>query len=257
MLKQLDFIDLAWSLGLIAIAIAIISWQKLGLVHQLARATFQTIIQLFGIGYILYFVFADQHPWSVIITILIMISIVSMVTSDRISRKIPHLFFWIWSAILLTVILTLSYTIIIIIKPALWYDPQYLLPLSAIIIAQAMNSATLAGERLLNNINTHQKDIETHLSLGANSAQAIALYYQSALKIAIQPTINIMMIVGIVTLPANMTGQLLSGTPPLQAIAYQILILFLVTFTDIIIALLVITIITKKFFNSSVQLQLP
>jgi putative ABC transport system permease protein len=42
------------------------------------------------------------------------------------------------------------------------------------------------------------------------------------------PIINSMAAAGIVSLPGMMTGQILGGTPPVEAVKYQILIMFLI-----------------------------
>ena len=42
------------------------------------------------------------------------------------------------------------------------------------------------------------------------------------------PTINSMSATGLVSLPGMMTGQILSGVPPAEAVKYQILVMFLI-----------------------------
>ena len=42
------------------------------------------------------------------------------------------------------------------------------------------------------------------------------------------PIINSMMVVGLVSLPGMMTGQILAGAEPFQAVMYQIVIMFLI-----------------------------
>jgi len=100
-------------------------------------------------------------------------------------------------------------------------------------------------------------EIETHLSLGATLQQAIAEFRQEAIKAGLIPTINAMMVVGVVTLPGIITGQLLSGVDPLNAAAYQILIMFMLAFANLITTLLVTQGLYQQFFNKNAQLQLP
>jgi putative ABC transport system permease protein len=42
------------------------------------------------------------------------------------------------------------------------------------------------------------------------------------------PIINAMSVAGLVSLPGMMTGQIMAGAPPLEAVKYQILIMFLI-----------------------------
>ncbi|MEM6256631.1 MAG: ABC transporter permease, partial [Cyanobacteria bacterium P01_D01_bin.156] len=97
----------------------------------------------------------------------------------------------------------------------------------------------------------------THLSLGATPDQAIASYRREAIKAGLIPTVNSMMVVGLVTLPGIITGQLLSGIDPLNAALYQMLIMFMLAFSTLVTALLVTHGIQRQFFNAAAQLVEP
>nr|MBA2749836.1 ABC transporter permease [Tatlockia sp.] len=129
-----------------------------------------------------------------------------------------------------------------------------LIPIGGIILGNSMNGAAIAGERLVSTINSSHLEIETHLSLGATPQQAVNKYRTEAIKAGLIPTINSMMVVGIVTLPGIITGQLLSGIDPLDAASYQILVMFMLTFANLITALLVTQGLCRQFFNSAAQL---
>lgn len=254
MIVELDFIKLAWALGLMAIAIGISSWQKLGLEGSLALATCRTVIQLLGVGYVLAFVFTWKNPGAVFVILVFMLTIAAIVTRNRIGKKIPRLLLVVWRSVFFSTTLTLGYTTLVVIRPPTWYDPQYLIPLAGIVLGNGMNGATIAGERLASTIKNSQAEIETHLSLGATPTQAIAQYRKDAIRAGLIPTINTMMVVGLVTLPGSLTGQLLSGVNPLQAAAYQILIMFMLAFTTLLTTVLVTQGLYQQFFNSQLQL---
>ncbi|WP_390883078.1 ABC transporter permease [Kovacikia minuta] len=178
------------------------------------------------------------------------------VARNRISTKIPQLLPLVGGSILISTLLTLIYTNSLIVQPPVWYDPQYVIPLAGIVLGNAMNGAALAGERLVSTLNSSQLEIETHLSLGATPQQAVARYRKDAIRAGLIPTLNTMMVVGIVTLPGIMTGQLLSGIDPLTATAYQILIMFMLAFATLVTTSLVTWGICQKFFNQAAQLNL-
>lgn len=117
-----------------------------------------------------------------------------------------------------------------------------------------MNGAAISGERLVSTINASRLEIETHLSLGATPQQAVSQYRKEAIKAGFIPTINLMMVVGIVTLPGIITGQLLSGIDPLAAASYQILVIFMLAFTTLVTIILVTQGLYRQFFNSAAQL---
>jgi len=255
-LIRLDWIDLAWALAMMAIAIGLSAWERLGLEWNLALATGSTILQLLLVGYILAFIFALNNPWAVLAVIAVMLTIAAVVARNRIGKKYPTLLPLVWGSILVSTALTLSYTMFLMIHPQSWYEPQYLIPLAGAVLGTAMNGAALAGERLVSTINASQLEIETHLSLGATPRQTVAQYRKDAIRAGMIPTLNQMMVIGVVTLPGIFTGQLLSGVNPLDAASYQIIIMFMLAFANLVTTLLVTQALCRQFFNQAAQLQI-
>ncbi|NER24247.1 MAG: iron export ABC transporter permease subunit FetB [Symploca sp. SIO1C2] len=255
-LITLEPTDLPWALGMMAIAIGLSSWQQLGLELSLAIATGRTILQLTVVGYVLAVVFALDNPIPVLGILLVMLTIATITARNRIGKKIPRVIPIVFGSIFFSTALTLIYTNLFIVQPDTWYKPQYLIPLGGIVLGNAMNGAAIAGERLASTINSSSLEIETHLSLGATPQQAVAGYRKDAIRAGLIPTLNSMMVVGIVTLPGIITGQLLSGIDPLNAASYQILIMFMLAFTNLITTLLVTQGLMRQFFNAQAQLRL-
>ncbi|BAZ48902.1 hypothetical protein NIES4103_15130 [Nostoc sp. NIES-4103] len=253
-LIKLDLVDLGIAVALMAIAIALSAWEKLGLELNLAIATGRTILQLLVLGYVLDFIFALDDAWAVLAILTIMLTITAIVARNRISQKIPYVLPLVWGAILISTALTLVYTNLLIIQPERWYEPRYLIPLAGIMLGNAMNAAAIAGERLVSIINTSRLEIETHLSLGATPQQAVSQYRKEAIRAALIPTLNQMMLVGMVALPGITTGQLLAGVKPLDAVSYEILIIFMVAVANLLTTVLVTKGLYRQFFNSAAQL---
>lgn len=256
-LITLDFMDLVIALGLMAIALALAQWQRLGLGRQLIIATLRTVTQLVGVGYLLNIIFALNNPLAVVGILLSMVTIAAIAARKRIDQKLTGILPILWGSILTSTLGVLLYVNLFIIQPADWYAPQYVIPLAGIILGNAMNGASLAGERLVSTLKQQRLEIETHLSLGATPAQAISSYRRQAVHTALIPTLNQMLMVGVVTLPGMITGQMLSGVDPLDAASYQILIMFMVALANLLTSLLVTSGLSQKFFNSQAQLLLP
>ncbi|QSJ14195.1 iron export ABC transporter permease subunit FetB [Nostoc sp. UHCC 0702] len=253
-LIKLDLVDLVIAVALMAIAIALSAWEKLGLELNLAIATGRTILQLLVLGYVLDFIFALDDAWAVLAILTIMLTITAIVARNRISQKIPYVLPLVWGAILISTALTLVYTNLLIIQPERWYEPRYVIPFAGMMLGNAMNAAAIAGERLVNTINTSRLEIETHLSLGATPQQAVTQYRKEAIRAALIPTLNQMMLVGMVALPGITTGQLLAGVKPLDAVSYEILIIFMVAVANLLTTVLVTKGLCRQFFNSAAQL---
>ena len=255
-MEALSLTGLALALGMVVIAIALSVWQKLGLEINLAIATGRAVMQLLVLGYLLDIVFALKNSWIVLGTLAVLLTLAAIVTRNRISKKVPFLLPLVWGSLFVSTALTLGYTYLLVLQTPTWYEPQYLIPLAGVILANAMNAAAIAGERLTTTVNSSHLEIETHLSLGATPQQAIAQYRREAIKAGLVPTLNAMMIVGMVTLPDLVTGQLLGGASPLNAIGYQILILLMLAFATLTTTLLLTQGLCQQFFNRAAQLAL-
>lgn len=253
-LIQLDFWDFLAALGLMAVAIGLALWQRLGLALNLAIAMGRTVVQLTVVGYVLAVVFAVPHPGLVLLVVVGMSLIASIVARNRIDPKFPQLLPLVWGAIVVSTGLTLIYTNWLVIQPERWYDPQYLIPLAGVVLGNAMTTAAIAGERLLTTLRSSRLEIETHLSLGATPGQAIAHYRQEAIQASLIPILSTMAAVGVVQLPGIMSGQILSGVAPIEAASYQTLIMFMLAFANLVTALLVTWGLGQQSFNQATQL---
>ena len=251
---ELDVIDLALALGIIGIAIALSLWQKLGLETKFMFGAGRALLQLLIVGYVLDLVFALHNWFAVLIVLLFMLSVAAITARNRIDKQRPGLLPIVWLSLIASTGLTVAYIIVAIVQPPVWYEPQYLIPLTGMLLGNAMNSASLAGDRLINAIKQNYREIETHLCLGATPKQAIFNYQKEAIRTGLIPTLNTMMVVGLVTLPGMFTGQVLAGTDPLNAASYQILILFAIALTNLIATFLITESLYRRFFNQNLQL---
>lgn len=254
-LIELDLVGMGFALGLMLLAIGLSAWQRLGLEWNLAVATGRTIVQLLVVGYLLAIVFALRNPWAVLAIVLTMTAIATVVARNRISRRVPQLLPIVGGSILLSTAFTLAYVNLLVLRLDPWYEPQYLVPLVGILLGNAMNAAAVAGERFVSTLNNSQLEVETHLSLGATPQQATRQYRQDAIKAGLIPTLNSMMVVGIVTLPGIITGQILGGVDPLNAALYQMLIMFMLAITTLVTAVGLISGIDRQFFTPAAQLK--
>ncbi|MDJ0735314.1 MAG: iron export ABC transporter permease subunit FetB [Nostocaceae cyanobacterium] len=262
-LIKLNLVDLAAALALIAIAIGLSAWERIGLELNLALATIRTILQLVVLGYVLDFIFTIDNPWAVVGIVAVMLTISAIVARNRIAPDIPLVLPLVWGSMLFSTALTVIYTNLAIIQPNRWYEPQYVIPLAGMVLANAMNAAAITGERLVSNINNSQVEIETHLSLGATPQQAVFRYRREAIRAGLLPTLNQMTIVGMLTLPGFMSGIILTGvgyeensfSGASEAASYQILLLFMIAFANLVTTVLLTKGLCGQFFNSVAQLR--
>jgi len=92
-----------------------------------------------------------------------------------------------------------------------------------------MGGVALALDRLTQTAWQQRAVIEQRLMLGQTRTEAIDEIRIDAMRNGMMHIINAMAAAGIVSLPGMMTGQILAGAPPMEAVKYQILIMFLIT----------------------------
>jgi len=250
----LEPLDLALALVPMGGTLALSSWQRLELEGQIVLATGRACLQLAALGYALGAVFVLDAPWAVALALAVMITVAALAARNRISRRLPRLLPLTWGALLASSALTLGYVLVAIGQPPSWHDPQYLIPLAGMTVGNAASSATIAGERLVDTLSRSRSAIETHLSLGATPRQAATPYRQAAVRAGMLPALNQMSVVGLATLPGLLAGQLLGGIDPLNAAAYQGLVLVMQAAASAVATLLVAEGVYRQFFNRNAQL---
>ncbi|BAQ61716.1 YbbM seven transmembrane helix protein [Geminocystis sp. NIES-3708] len=211
---------------LILINVALSLRLRLGLERNLLVASVRMVIQLLLIGYVLEWLFALSDPFSVLAIALLMAGIAGISSVNRTSRRFSGIY---WQSLLSVLVASffvtnLSVAGIIQVKP--WYNPQYLIPMLGMILGNTLTGISLGLERFMEGLVINRHGIETLLALGATRWEATHREIQIAVKTGMIPTINSMMVMGLVSLPGMMTGQILAGASPIDAVRYQIVIVF-------------------------------
>ena len=116
----------------------------------------------------------------------------------------------------------------VIIQNAPWYMPQYAIPLMGMMLGNTMNGISLGLDRLTTTAWQQKAIIENRLMLGQDWNEAIGDIRRESIRSGMIPIINAMAAAGLVSLPGMMTGQILAGNPPVEAVKYQILIMFMI-----------------------------
>ncbi len=171
------------------------------------------LAQLLLVGYFLSLIFKSDQALIVLLVLLVMVSTSSWIALRTIKAKRKHLFLKALSAIVVAGGLTLVLISQGVLGLRPWYAPRILIPLAGMIFAQAMNSISLAAERM---------EAETARHVTYEKARGIAL------RASLIPITNSLFAVGLVSLPGMMTGQILSGVSPLIAVRYQIMVMCMV-----------------------------
>ena len=217
--------------GVLVLANGLLSlWFALGLERQIAVATLRMVIQLVLVGLVLHALFNAASPFWTVLAALVMIAFAGRESIARQER--PFAGWWSYglgtSTVLLAAGLVTVLALTTAVRPQPWYDPRFAIPLLGMILGNTMNGISLGLNTLTVGAARERNAIEARLALGATRWEAFSTVTRGALKSGMLPIINSMSATGLVALPGMMTGQILSGVPPEQAVKYQLLIMFLI-----------------------------
>ncbi|NNV03373.1 iron export ABC transporter permease subunit FetB [Brevibacillus sp. MCWH] len=233
------------SVSFVLIALLLSLWQKLGLEKEIVISTVRCAVQLLVIGYVLQVVFHADHPVYLALVLTMMIAVASWNASRR-GDRLPGVLWRIAATLTTSTVVTMGLLLLLgLIEPT----PQYLIPLSGMIIGNAMLVSGLFLSHMKREMNTARGEIETLLCLGATKRQAIHDVLKRTVKTSMIPTFDTMKTIGLVQLPGTMTGMIIAGANPLDAVRYQIMIMFAFSSSAAISAVLVSLLCYRLWFT--------
>lgn len=213
------------SLVLVAVA-ALLSWrQKLGLERSIAWAAARALAQMLAIGTALGLVLSDDAPLALSwLWVAAMVGVGAATVASR-AREVPGLLAL--SAVSLGAAEAVSLAVVFGLG-VFPLEARTLVPAAGMLMGNAIAATVLAARRTFDEIAEHRDEVEVRLSLGLTGPTAVRPYLGSALRTAITPQVEQTKIVGLVALPGTMTGLLLAGVGPLDAVLTQTVVMFLV-----------------------------
>lgn len=226
----LDYVDLALAASLLIINAGLSIAFGLGLERRLLLAATRMVVQLTLVGLVLKGLFAAASPWLTTLAALVMVGFAGREAMARQDRTFVG--FWSYgigtSAMCVAALSVTLFAVTTQFETRPWYDARYAIPLLGMILGNTMNGVSLALERLVSEAHGGRVAIEARLALGADAPTAMAEITRRAIRAGMIPTINAMAATGLVALPGMMTGQILSGVDPVEAVKYQLLVMFLI-----------------------------
>lgn len=201
---------------------------RLGMERRLLVAAVRTIAQLYLIGLVLDRVFAVGRVEIVLVLMTVMVLVAGVAAVRRTERRYPGIWLNAVVSMWASSWLIAAVALFGIVRVRPWYDPQYAIPLLGMILGNTLNGISLGLDRLTQELETRRDQVEAFLALGATRWEAAQDPVRRSVRTGMIPIINSMMVVGIVSIPGMMTGQLLAGVDPLDAVEYQIVIMFLI-----------------------------
>lgn len=232
---MIDYVVLGWG-DLVAASVFLVLnaglsiWLHLGIERRLLLNALRMVVQLLLVGLVLKAVFSIASPWLTALVALVMIAFAAREIRARQERPMAGI--WGWSigggAMALAGLFVAFYGLSVAIRPDPWWLPRYALPLLGMILGNTMTGVSLGLEALTGALRRERVAVEAQLLLGRTRAEAFRPQVRRALRAGFTPVINAMAAVGVISLPGMMTGQILAGVAPQEAVKYQLLIMLLI-----------------------------
>ncbi|ENJ00695.1 ABC transporter, permease [Staphylococcus aureus M0173] len=243
------------ALGLTALLLVIpiiISYKEgLHIIKDLIVATLRAVVQLIILGFLLHYIFKINDKWLLILCVLVIIINASWNTISRASPVMHHVFWISFLAIFIGTALPLAGTVA---TGAIHFTANEVIPIGGMLANNGLIAINLAYQNLDRAFVQDGTNIESKLSLAATSKLASKGAIRESIRLAIVPTIDSVKTYGLVSIPGMMTGLIIGGVPPLQAIKFQLLVVFIHTTATIMSALIATYLSYGQFFNARHQL---
>ncbi len=211
-LEPIPILNLVWLL-IPVLVVAYIYSRWVGKKWEIAYASLRMAVQLILVGFVLSFVFTQKNPWLSMSVIILMITVSSAIALRNIENRNIGIFRDILISILVGGGVNLIIVVALVLQLDPWYEARYIIPLSGMIFANGMNTVSLAAERFYSELEIKEDFIKARYA---------------GFRAAMIPQINVLLAVGLVSLPGMMTGQILSGISPLIAVRYQIMVMCMI-----------------------------
>jgi putative ABC transport system permease protein len=244
------WLGVAASATLVLIAV-VISWrERLGLGREVALAALRALVQLAVVGALLLFVFEQGGLPAAFAWLAVMVVIAGLVAGNR-AATIPRARRHAWWGIGVAVAVTMGLLLVLGTIDAV---PRVVIPVGGMVVSTAMVTAGLALQRTVDVVADQRPRIEARLALGLSAREAFLEPYRTAMRTALVPAVDTTKVVGLISLPGAMTGLILAGVDPWDAIRYQIVVMYMLLGAAFMAAVLSARLAQRSLFDAAERL---
>lgn len=226
---DLSALELALAALLLLANGAVSIWLGLGLGRKLVIAGARTVVQLMLLGYVLVYVFETSSAWLVGSICALMVVLAAHESVKRAGRRYRGIRTHAFVSLLLAAGVSVLVATAVVIRPDPWWSPRYLIPLVGMVLGNGLTGISIGLDRCLAKFDDGRAEVELWIAVGATPWEAARPVAAEAIRAGLIPILNTMSVVGLVTIPGMMTGQILGGTDPGLAARYQMLVMFLIS----------------------------
>ncbi|KAI4331728.1 hypothetical protein MLD38_029883 [Melastoma candidum] len=209
------------ALAVVFMAVSLSRFQNLNIEKDMLYSVCRGFIQLSVIGFVLEFIFHQTNDIWILVAYLFMVCVAGHTAGQR-AKHVPQGKYIAGISILSGTSVTMSLLLLLKVFP---FTPRFVIPVAGMMVGNAMTSTGVTMKRLRDDVKMQKNQVETALALGANPKQATISQVKRALVIGLTPVLDSAKTVGLISLPGAMTGLIMGGASPLEAIQLQIVVM--------------------------------
>jgi putative ABC transport system permease protein len=222
---DVTWVGLVASLSLVAVAVAISLRERLGLERDMVVAVVRSAAQLLLVALALQAVVDPATPlvWS-----WLWVAGIVVFAAFTVARRAPQLPGVLQVALVANVVtaaVALGLTFGLGVFPV---EGRTIVPVAGMVVGNSMKSCVVVVTALTGLVADRRADIEARLALGLTGGDAARPLVRRALRLAVSPQIEQTKALGIVFLPGAMTGLILAGVDPLDAVLVQLALMWII-----------------------------
>ena len=225
-----QIVDISWleftlSLSLVVVTLSISLLLRLHIEKSLFVASIRAALQLLAVG--LFFTAIFDHKFAELWSWLWVIFMVLLAT-EIIRRRVPTIKKLSPVALIAITTSVAMVVSVIFFFAVIDYTPINIVVVSGITIGNIVPSAVLAVQQLNIQLTSRRLEAESLLALGADKSILTKFLAPQIIKIAITTQIERTKVVGLIALPGAMTGLLLAGVEPMDAVLVQLIVMYMI-----------------------------
>lgn len=244
------WLGVAASVVLVVIAAVVSLRARLGLTRDLLWAAARAFVQLLAVGAVLTLLFERGGLLGALVWVTGMVVVAGVVSARRV-RELPGAMRIGWLATGTGTATTVGVLLIAgVIEPV----PLVVVPVGGMVVNGAMTATTLTMRRIADIALEQRGDIEARLALGQTAREAFAPHARTGARTALLPAIDSTKVVGLIALPGAMTGLILAGVEPIDAIRYQIVVMYMLLAAAAVSAIVAVRGVERAVFDDADRL---
>lgn len=236
---------------MVVIAIVVGRFWRLPVLKDMALGSVRAFVQLVAVGYAVRFIFDLESTWLILLALGLMTIVGAHAAAGRV-KDLKGSFGTCLTAMLVGSAVTLATMLLFRI---ISFDARYVIPLAGMIIGNSMNASALAVDRLASDLRGNRLAVETALALGKSWRAASQKFQRDAARTGMVAILNFLKTVGIVALPGAMTGMILAGADPVEAVLLQVIVAYMLLAATTITSVVAVELTIRRFFTRHHQLR--